>query len=79
MSWKERMALAYQIGLEHGKRRYPYPYSANGFDACYWQGYGHGSQSCACPDSLAGDRTKPWFPKRCVVCGQVRDSRPASP
>lgn len=73
MSWREGMALAYARGVEHGKIGYEEPYSANGFDACYWEGFGHGAKKCRCPERLAGKR---WG-QRCINCGNRRHAEDA--
>lgn len=69
MSWAEGMARAYRVGVEHGRRDYVDPTSSGGFDACYWQGWGHGAKRCACPDRLAG---KYRDGRVCVCCGNRR-------
>lgn len=67
-SWREGMARAYDVGKKHGEMNYMEPYAANGFDACYWQGWGHGARRCACPERLAGKRDS----RPCGCCGHRR-------
>lgn len=72
MTWARGMAAAYEAGLEDGRRgrRYVDQTRGGGFDACYWQGVGHGLGECLCPDRLTvrgGDRG------RCACCGNYRD------
>lgn len=68
-SWRAGMAEAYRVGTEHGEKRFKDHFAARGFDACYWQGWGHGAGSCGCPDRLAG---KYRDGRVCVCCGQRR-------
>lgn len=67
-SWREAMTRAYAAGVEDGKRGWQQADRAQGFAACYWQGWGHGAQRCACPETLAGKR----LGQRCVVCSHRR-------
>lgn len=70
LNWGTQMASAYSAGLADGKRgrRFADVTRGNGFDACYWQGYGHGSGECLCPNPLSGKRDG----RRCVNCGKPR-------
>lgn len=76
LSWREGAARAYSLGLAHGKAGTGHfaPDLSGGFDACYYQGFGHGSGVCRCPAKLAGKRDG----RVCVVCGVRRgpDSDP---
>jgi hypothetical protein len=42
MSWNEEMTIAYQAGLNDGKRGFPDKGENYVFVACYEQGYRHG-------------------------------------
>lgn len=68
LTWQQGMSRAYARGLADGKLRAPEVLNGNGFDACYFQGFGHGSGECRCPERLAGKR---WG-QRCIVCGHHR-------
>ncbi len=69
-SWRQGMSNAYANGLADGKRgrRWADATRGGGFDACYWQGFGHGARECICPERLAGKRQS----QVCVVCGMRR-------
>lgn len=41
--WGQGMAEAYDAGLEDGLAGKACPRKAEGFDACYWQGFTHGT------------------------------------
>ena len=68
LTWQQGMSTAYARGLADAKVQGPNVYNANGFDACYFEGYGHGRGECFCPESIGGKR---WG-QRCVCCGQRR-------
>lgn len=78
MSWREGMAAAYAAGKADGERakaegercgRYLSPDRGAGFDACYYEGFGHGAEYCRCPNKLGGKRDG----RRCVCCGNRRE------
>lgn len=71
IGWREGMGVAYSRGLEDGRAGTPgHRFEPGGFDACYWQGVGHGAQQCHCPESLRAR----WPDQRCPCCGQGRAS-----
>jgi hypothetical protein len=42
--WAEGMTAAYNAGLEDAREGIARPQRADGFDACYWQGWTHGQK-----------------------------------
>ena len=69
LSWREGMARAYSRGLADGKIGIFNVYNGEGFDACYFQGVGHGAQRCCCPSKLAARFVR----DRCPTCGQRKE------
>lgn len=64
--WATGMAQAYTAGLEDGKAGTAgHREAPGGFEACYWQGVGHGSGVCSCPQRLRAR----WPDQRCPCCG----------
>lgn len=42
--WRDGMMQAYERGLDDAKTGTSRPQRAEGFDACYWQGWTHGQR-----------------------------------
>lgn len=52
-NWRQGMAAAYRAGFQDGVQNTPgHRREPGGFDACYWQGVGHGAGACKCPSHL---------------------------